>query len=204
MNTADRRTEIINILIIRRRTTARELADEFGVTTRTIQKDIQALSPGYPIYTKQGGDGGIFIGDDYKPYVNTLSADELKLCVKYMDRQRERKRKSCCRSYINTAPINWNYKLAIPLKHIIFTELFIADRECLCAFWAGKSRRDFIQNRQRVFCPPTQAGVCTLIIEYVNTYGTCGMCGAAMRTRQELPASIFVWKCIRGNIEIWY
>ena len=44
----------------------------------TIQKDIQALSPGYPIYTKQGGDGGIFIGDDYKPYVNTLSADELK------------------------------------------------------------------------------------------------------------------------------
>ena len=78
MNTADRRTEIINILIIRRRTTARELADEFGVTTRTIQKDIQALSPGYPIYTKQGGDGGIFIGDDYKPYVNTLSADELK------------------------------------------------------------------------------------------------------------------------------
>ena len=61
MNTADRRTEIINILIIRRRTTARELADEFGVTTRTIQKDIQALSPGYPIYTKQGGDGGIFI-----------------------------------------------------------------------------------------------------------------------------------------------
>ena len=78
MNTADRRTEIINILIIRRRTTARELADEFGITTRTIQKDIQALSPGYPIYTKQGGDGGIFIGDDYKPYVNTLSADELK------------------------------------------------------------------------------------------------------------------------------
>ena len=78
MNTADRRTEIINILIIRRRTTARELADEFGVTTRTIQKDIQALSPGYPIYTKQGGDGGIFLGEDYKPYVNTLSADEQK------------------------------------------------------------------------------------------------------------------------------
>ena len=34
-------------------------------------------------------------------------------------------------------------------------------------------------------------GVCTLKIEYVNTYGTCGMCGAAMRTRQELPAFIF-------------
>ena len=44
----------------------------------------------------------------------------------------------------------------------------------------------------------------TLKIEYVNTYGTCGMCGAAMRTRQELPAFIFVWECIRGNTEIWY
>ncbi len=44
----------------------------------------------------------------------------------------------------------------------------------------------------------------TLKIEYVNAYGTCGMCGAAMRTRQELPASILVWECIRGNTEIWY
>ena len=76
--------EIINILIVRRRTTARELSEEFGVTVRTIQKDIQALSPGFPVYTKQGGDGGIYIGDDYKPYVNTLSADELDiLCEIY-------------------------------------------------------------------------------------------------------------------------
>ena len=78
MNTTNRRTEIMNILIIRRHTPARELAEEFGVTTRTIQRDIQALSPSFPVYTKQGGDGGIYIGDDYKPYVNTLSADELK------------------------------------------------------------------------------------------------------------------------------
>ncbi len=84
MNTADRRMEIINILIIRRRTTARELSEELGVTTRTIQKDIQALSPRFPIYTKQGGDGGIFIGENYKPYINTLSFDELKtLCELY-------------------------------------------------------------------------------------------------------------------------
>ena len=78
MNTTDRRMEIINILIVRRRTTANELAEEFGVTTRTIRNDIQALSPGYPIYTQQGGAGGIFMGDDYKPYINTLSTDELK------------------------------------------------------------------------------------------------------------------------------
>ncbi len=52
MNTADRRAEIINILLVRRRITAKELADEFNVTVRTIQNDIQALSLGFPIYTK--------------------------------------------------------------------------------------------------------------------------------------------------------
>ena len=62
MNTTDRRMEIINILIVRRRTTANELAEEFGVTTRTIRNDIQALSPGYPIYTQQGGGWRNFHG----------------------------------------------------------------------------------------------------------------------------------------------
>lgn len=78
MNTADRRAEIINILLVRRRITAKELADEFHVTVRTIQNDIQALSLGFPIYTKQGGDGGIFVGENYKPYMNTLTPLELK------------------------------------------------------------------------------------------------------------------------------
>ena len=79
MNTAHRRMEIINILILRRHVTASELAQEFGVSVRTIQYDIQALSPVYPIYTKQGENGGIFIRDDYKPYVNSLSPIELQV-----------------------------------------------------------------------------------------------------------------------------
>lgn len=79
MNTADRRAEIVSILLVRRRITAKELADEFNVTVRTIQNDIQALSLGFPIYTKQGGDGGIFVGENYKPYMNTLTPLELKV-----------------------------------------------------------------------------------------------------------------------------
>ena len=74
MNTADRRAEIVSILLVRRRIT-----DEFNVTVRTIQNDIQALSLGFPIYTKQGGDGGIFVGENYKPYMNTLTPLELKV-----------------------------------------------------------------------------------------------------------------------------
>lgn len=70
MNAAERRMEIIGILTVRRQITAKELAEEFGVTVRTIQNDIQALSPGYPIYTKQGGDGGIFMSEHYNPHIN--------------------------------------------------------------------------------------------------------------------------------------
>ncbi len=77
MNAAHRREEIINLLIIRRHTTAGELAQEFGVSIRTIQYDIQSLSPAYPIYTKQGENGGIFMRDDFRPYSNTLTFDEL-------------------------------------------------------------------------------------------------------------------------------
>lgn len=77
MNAAERRMEIISILTVRRQITAKELAEEFGVTIRTIQNDIQALSPGYPIYTKQGGDGGIFMAEHYNPYINSLSPMEL-------------------------------------------------------------------------------------------------------------------------------
>lgn len=79
MNTADRRAEIVSILLVRRRITAKELADEFNVTVRTIQNDIQALSLGFPIYTKQGGDDGIFVGENYKPHMNTLTPLELKV-----------------------------------------------------------------------------------------------------------------------------
>ncbi len=81
MNTSERRSEIMNILIVRRQTTARELAEELGVTTRTIRNDIQALSPKFPLYTIQGGGGGIFIMDGYKPYMNTLSKAELNVLI---------------------------------------------------------------------------------------------------------------------------
>lgn len=86
MNTADRRVEIISILLVRRHITAKELAAEFNVTVRTIQNDIQVLSLGFPIYTKQGSDGGIFMGENYKPYMNTLTPLELKVLKEIYER----------------------------------------------------------------------------------------------------------------------
>ena len=67
MTATDRRLEIISILVVSGHTTSKELAQEFGVTKRTILNDVTALTYGYPIYTKQGACGGIFIMDSYKP-----------------------------------------------------------------------------------------------------------------------------------------
>ena len=72
------RMEIISILSAKRHITTRELALEFGVTRRTILYDIAALSFDYPIYTKPGEGGGIFITENYKPYSNTLTPTELE------------------------------------------------------------------------------------------------------------------------------
>ena len=36
-----------------------------------------------------------------------------------------------------------------------------------------------------------EACECTLTISYTNAYRTCGICGATMRTRQEIPAFFY-------------
>lgn len=79
MSTLNRKLKIIDILLSKRSITAKELAEKLGVSVRTIHYDIEELGIRYPIYTKQGGQGGICIDDEYRPYNNTLSEQELGL-----------------------------------------------------------------------------------------------------------------------------
>lgn len=58
--------EIVAILLNKGTVTAKELADRFEVSTRTIYRDIDALSSaGVPIYTNKGNKGGISLLDNY-------------------------------------------------------------------------------------------------------------------------------------------
>lgn len=60
MNVFERRSEIAERMKIRRFDTAQNLAFEFGVSWRTIIKDVMELSlSGYPIISEQGRGGGI-------------------------------------------------------------------------------------------------------------------------------------------------
>lgn len=54
------------ILLSRKQVTAKELAERFQVSVRTIYRDVDALSlAGVPVYANKGRNGGIFLDDSY-------------------------------------------------------------------------------------------------------------------------------------------
>ena len=62
----DRLFSIVQMLVNRKSVTAKELADYFNVSVRTIYRDIDSISSaGIPIYATQGKGGGIEIAEDF-------------------------------------------------------------------------------------------------------------------------------------------
>ncbi|MBB6214266.1 putative DNA-binding transcriptional regulator YafY [Anaerosolibacter carboniphilus] len=74
----DRLLGIITILLNNERIKAKDLAEKFEVSIRTIHRDIENICiAGIPIVTYQGGGGGIGIAEGYKLDKNILTNDEL-------------------------------------------------------------------------------------------------------------------------------
>ncbi|MCL2361174.1 MAG: YafY family transcriptional regulator [Defluviitaleaceae bacterium] len=74
---ANRLFEIIYILLNKKSVTAKNLAEHFGVSTRTIYRDVDNLSlAGIPVYTEKGKGGGIFLLPDFVLNKSILSEDE--------------------------------------------------------------------------------------------------------------------------------
>ncbi len=69
MGTAERRLEILKHLCKTRKATMRQLAEMFGVSIRTIQRDILELEATFhvPIDVRCGKyDGGVYVLGDYR------------------------------------------------------------------------------------------------------------------------------------------
>ncbi len=62
----ERRNAILEILCMRRVEKINNLAFQFGVTEKTIRRDILTLSLEYPIYTAQGNGGGIYVDKNFR------------------------------------------------------------------------------------------------------------------------------------------
>ncbi len=69
--------EIVYILLNRKSITAKELAEQFEVSVRTIYRDVDTLSEaGIPIYTNKGKGGGISLLDSFVLNKSMLSEQE--------------------------------------------------------------------------------------------------------------------------------
>jgi len=74
---ANRLFEILYLLLNKKRVTAKELAERFEVSTRTIYRDIDTISSaGIPIYTEKGRDGGISLLPDFTLSKSLLNEKE--------------------------------------------------------------------------------------------------------------------------------
>ena len=83
MGTAERRLEIMKYLCRKRYATMPELAREYCVSVRTIQRDIFEISFLMPIVTKSGKqDGGVYVVGDYTMDRMYMSEEEIGLLIK--------------------------------------------------------------------------------------------------------------------------
>ena len=93
MGTSERRAELLRILSLRRHDTVFNLAREFGVSERTIRRDIETLSLSEPIYTQTGRyNGGVYIIEGYSARKLYLLDSEIKVIKKiqsYLDNAAE-------------------------------------------------------------------------------------------------------------------
>ena len=65
MGASERRSLLLKKLHRRRCDKVSNLAEEFGVSTRTIRRDIESLSLTEPLYTQTGRHGGVYMLDTY-------------------------------------------------------------------------------------------------------------------------------------------
>lgn len=70
------------ILLGKERVQAKDLAEKFEVSVRTILRDIEAINQaGIPIVTFQGANGGIGIAEGYRLDKSVLTADEMAAII---------------------------------------------------------------------------------------------------------------------------
>lgn len=79
MSANDRRKALLEVLCERRNDTRENLASEFGVSKRTIENDVLVLSCEYPINTKRGKGGCIYVEKGFELHKSVWTDEQYKL-----------------------------------------------------------------------------------------------------------------------------
>ena len=93
MTANERRAEIMRILIARRAESAPQLAQELGVCLNTIRHDILVLTADYPLETRTGNGGCVYLPDWYHPHRNLLSEEQQRTLSQLMESANEQQAK---------------------------------------------------------------------------------------------------------------
>ena len=83
IGTAERRLKLMRLLCQRRHEIIPNLATEFGVSVRTIQRDIEEISDILPVYVKTGRyNGGVYVVEGFHLDKMYMGVDEISLLEK--------------------------------------------------------------------------------------------------------------------------
>lgn len=77
----DTLTSILFDLLIQKKTTAKAIAEKYGVSERSAHRYIEQLSKSLPLYVKRGRNGGIVLPDTYRLPMGFMTAEEYESAV---------------------------------------------------------------------------------------------------------------------------
>lgn len=124
----ERRLAMMRMLDARKKVTARQLAEHFGVSVRTIQRDMERLQQmGFPLYTEVGAGGGYrVLPNRMLPplQLNLQEALGLFLMLVYLERIPDmpygKIRKHLSEQYLASLPSDVQEQIAHMRQHVAF------------------------------------------------------------------------------------
>ena len=90
-SSVERRYRILEALNVRRYDTMDNLALEFNVSRRTIQRDIVTLSCSVPIFALKGTNGGVYVPSDWyvgRKYLTPVQEELIKELINDLEPER--------------------------------------------------------------------------------------------------------------------
>lgn len=85
MTTEERRNELEKLIMRRQGETLESIANKLGVSKRTVQRDIEAISRILPVYVSAGRNGGVFVCDTYRVSRMYMTSSELQVLNKVIN-----------------------------------------------------------------------------------------------------------------------